>query len=80
MWHRIDDPDNPPPKDGALIIAGKKSDWITGFVYVAYPVTSKFINGKWCANFGSKENERWEPYEPQPTLWRLPPPPAEDTP
>lgn len=20
MWHRIDDPDNPPPKDGTLVI------------------------------------------------------------
>lgn len=50
------------PKDGREVTAGKMSDF--GFPRVPYPLTSRFIGGKWCADFGAG---KWYPYDPQPT-------------
>lgn len=57
------------PIDGTEILAGAES-WIG----VPYPVTSKFIDGKWATVFDGK----WLPYEPQPTHWMPLPEPPED--
>ena len=55
------------PADGTAVKAGKIS-WILNdrIAYVGSPVTSRFIGGKWCADFGSDD---WKPYEPQPDVW-----------
>jgi hypothetical protein len=58
------------PKDGTAVIAAKKSGWITAFSDFPYPLTSRFIDGKWCANFGDIDNTSWEPYDPQPSHWK----------
>lgn len=65
MWHRIDDPDNPPPKDGTLILLlpyGELED-----LFVSY----------WDSRDERWANNEWSNI----THWaHMPPPPAEDTP
>ena len=62
------------PKDGTPIQTGRRSEFWSGHVF--YPLTSKFIEGKWCALFGRNE---WAPFDPQPNCWRqLPPPPEKE--
>lgn len=60
------------PRDGSPVRAGAISLWaVTGPLY---PLISCFIDGKWQCCFG---DDRWAPYEPQPTVWQpLPPPPT----
>jgi hypothetical protein len=50
------------PRDGTEVTAAAESRWHTN--RFPYPVTSRFLDGKWCAEFGIEE---WKPYEPQPT-------------
>lgn len=52
------------PKDGTAVKTGRRplnSDWLDP----AYPITPRFIDGKWQADFG----DRWSPYDPQPDMW-----------
>lgn len=57
------------PHDGTRIIAGKQSTWVKAFFHVPFPLESRFLAGRWCADFG---DDKWLPYDPQPTHW-LPP-------
>ena len=81
MWHRIDDPDNPPPKDGTLVLLYGSGTVAPGIFHLGDwlfwdgDTTDDFsgnpagaFNG-WVAGYG-------------PTYWKPldPPPPAEDTP
>ena len=67
-WKTIDTA----PKDGTAVRAGHTSKYFPGGV--AYPLTAKFMEGKWCADFG---NDAWCPYSPQPDVWQpLPNPPS----
>lgn len=74
MWQPIETA----PKDGTKVKAGISSS--KHFTLVLYPLTSVWIEGKWCANFGDKHNDRFEPYEPQPTHWMPEPTSKEPTP
>lgn len=58
------------PRDGSDVIAGKRPWWDRETGWPIYPITSRFIDGKWQANLG----DRWAPYDPQPDVW-LPPNP-----
>ena len=69
MWQTIDSA----PKDGTEVTTAKKADWIKAFEHFSYPITSRFKNGRWEAEFG----HGWATYEPQPTHWQpLPEPPT----
>ncbi len=54
------------PKDGTVIRVkislGVGSDM--------WSFRSKWLDGKWCANFGSDEHDVWQSFEPQPRFWR----------
>lgn len=62
------------PKDGSPVTTGKRSMWAALGHEPRYPITSRFIDGLWKANFGTKKAERWVEYDPQPDVW-LPPRP-----
>lgn len=64
IWNPIESA----PMDGTPVKTGCISKH-AGAGLVSYPLTSRFLNGEWCANFGSKEAEKWAPYEPQPDVW-----------
>lgn len=66
-WQPIDSA----PKDGTPVKAGRITALSIGGVPM-YPLTSRFIDGDWHADFGSKGQSRWARYDPQPTHW-LPP-------
>ena len=51
------------PQDGTRVEAGRPG--LNGWIW--YPLESRFLHGKWCANF---DQDDWRPYDPQPTLWR----------
>jgi hypothetical protein len=51
------------PKDGTPITAARENSLGT-MPRFPYPVTSRFIDGKWCARFGVGI---WAEYFPQPT-------------
>lgn len=80
MWHRIDDPDNPPPKDGTWILVNDIDAWGPRVQVVRWD--------EWI--FSGKRGFDWQtielgPYNethtPQATHWMpLPPPPTRDTP
>lgn len=57
-------PINTAPKDGTKVKAGHTSKFFPGGV--AYPLTAKYLDGKWCAEFGGGT---WSPYSPQPDVW-----------
>ena len=85
MWHRIDDPDNPPPKDGTCVLLwGIWAGEINGpddvpSVAVCYYSTGKsdFPGTGWWDVDGADAYASWM----MPTHWMpLPPPPAEETP
>lgn len=71
MWHRIDDPDHPPPKDGTrvlLCLAGWKPFVGAGYYSETYSDDERTVGWEWELNA-------------RPSHWAaLPPPPAEDTP
>lgn len=50
------------PRDGTPVVAAKVSS--TSIMSFPYPLTSRFLDGKWAADMG---DDRWEPYDPQPT-------------
>lgn len=50
------------PKDGTPVRAGAESR-IGVIRSMPWPVTSGFIDGKWCTEIDGE----WKPYEPQPT-------------
>lgn len=50
------------PQDGTPVLAAMQS--ATNPWYFPYPMKSRLIDGKWCADFGKDD---WRPYEPQPT-------------
>lgn len=54
------------PVDGTEIRAGKWSGRYFGGG-VPYPLTSRFLGGKWTALFNKDE---WAPYDPQPSHWK----------
>lgn len=58
------------PKDGTPVKTGRMSKHI-GTPLVFYPLTSRFLNGKWCARFGDGDYGEgdWGEYEPQPDVW-----------
>lgn len=63
-WQPIDTA----PKDGSPVRTMiREAEWVADELYA---ITSRWIDGKWHANFGSKEHEEWKPYSPQPTLWK----------
>ena len=76
MWHRIDDPDNPPPKDGTRVFL-----WLAD---EGFPVLGAWID----FDDPSANPDEWYTFEMHQyavfndvTHWMpLPPPPAEDTP
>lgn len=51
------------PKDGHPVRAGKMTERLGG--WVPYPLTSRFLDGRWAAEFDGK----WHSYDPQPTHW-----------
>lgn len=55
------------PKDGTIIITAAKAEWVKAFDQFTYPLQSKFVDGKWRADFG---DGKWSPYDPQPTHWK----------
>ena len=56
------------PKDGTPVrTLGVKPKLIADEMLA---ITSRFIDGKWHANFGSKEAEDWKSYDPQPKVWQ----------
>jgi len=57
------------PRDGTPVETGKITP-LNQTLGPLYPITSKFMDGKWHANFGSKDQERWAPYDPQPSHWK----------
>ena len=65
QWHRIDDPENPPPKDGKRFLAYEKRD---GYGLYECWYQNDFSN--WCG-----WQDDWDS-EPEPTHWMpLPTPP-----
>lgn len=54
------------PKDGTVIrvkiTSGIQSD--------VWSFWSKWIDGRWCADFGTDKAEEWKSVEPQPRFWR----------
>jgi hypothetical protein len=54
------------PKDGTAVYAGKVGVMSIGGAPL-YPLVSRYLDGKWQSVFG---DNRWAPYEPQPTHWR----------
>lgn len=69
-WHRIDDPENPAPKDGTKVrvaAANSRGD-------IWWPHAAQFIDGAWMADFG---HAGMKIFEPQPTHWQLLPNPPE---
>lgn len=53
------------PRDGTPVYAGFRKAHGYWWRNPAYPLTSRFLDGQWCAEFGGK----WAPYEPQPNVW-----------
>jgi hypothetical protein len=62
MWQTMDTA----PRDGTVIRA--KTATSIGSDLWSFRV--KWIDGKWCANFGSAETEDWKTFDPQPLVWR----------
>lgn len=58
-WQTIDTA----PQDGTPVLAGKMNPFLGGTVL--YPLTSRYIGGRWKAKFG----DEWASYDPQPTHW-----------
>lgn len=52
------------PRDGTEIVAGTPIS--RTIRWIAHPVTSRYLDGRWCAHFG---DGKWLPYAPQPTHW-----------
>ena len=55
------------PRDGTPVRTGVRSEWVKAFEFIPLctAITSRFIDGKWCADFG----DSWAPITPQPTHW-----------
>lgn len=63
-WQTIDSA----PTDGTTVKAGKMSRMFGDIgVHVPYALASRFIDGRWTAEFSKGH---WHPYDPQPTHWR----------
>jgi hypothetical protein len=60
------------PKDGTIIIAAAKAEWVKAYDQFTYPLRSKFLDDKWQADFG---DGKWSSYDPQPTHWKPAPEP-----
>lgn len=60
------------PYDGSEIIVASESNMFPNSPMTTlrfpYPIRSRFVNGKWVADFG----DRWSEYDPQPTHWDAP--------
>lgn len=77
VWHPIE----MAPTDGTPVTTSKQWSgtpaWIgdgeESFIAHPYPLTSRFLEGRWCAEFDRGE---WKPYDPQPTHWRSVPGPG----
>lgn len=54
------------PKDGTIVRA-KISNGIESDVW---SFRSKWVDGLWCADFGTDKAEQWKPVDPQPRFWR----------
>ena len=94
MWHRIDDPDNPPPKDGTWIdlwreigsssygsprVTARWDDEISAWVWPDDVFDPWTQRGRNRAERMIANEENF--FDRSPTHWMpLPPPPAEDTP
>jgi hypothetical protein len=52
------------PRDGTPVLAAKESSMHDG--RFPYPLTSIFVDGKWCALCAGE----WKPYDPQPTHYQ----------
>ena len=68
QWHRIDDPENPPPKDGKRFLAYEKRDG-----YGLYECWYQHDFSNWCG-----WQDDWDS-EPEPTHWMPLPTPPEPT-
>ncbi len=60
-WETVDSA----PLDGTPVLTGKIGPLSMGVP--RYPITSRFLDGKWKAKF--REGE-WCEYDPQPTHWQ----------
>jgi len=62
MWLEI----NTAPRDGTVVRV--KSAISIGSDLWSF--RAKWLDGKWCADFGTSATEDWKPFDPQPLVWR----------
>lgn len=61
------------PKDGTSVMTIFRER--RGLLH--HPLKSRFIDDKWCGDFGPGGDQDWRPLDPQPTHWMpMPPPPS----
>ena len=54
------------PRDGTVI----RVKIVTSIGGDLWSFRAKWIDGQWCADFGSADTENWKSFDPQPLLWR----------
>lgn len=54
------------PKDGTIV----RVKLTNGVGSDVWSFRSKWIDGRWCGDFGIGDVEDWRPVDPQPMFWR----------
>ena len=62
MWQPIETA----PQDGTIV----RVKMATSIGSDLWSFRARWMDGKWCADFGSGTDEDWKSFDPQPLVWR----------